>query len=476
MKRYFWRNFILIFSVAVITLGVQLGILIIQYRSSRGDWVDSVYSDFVGKVDSKLEYSGEARSEVDLVYDYIESLDDNRISMYRVYDSEGNEVQTIRRNPEFNNSLSHEEPQSRPSLSTPPSISEPSGGPPSLPDSAAPSMDHGAPANEDPLSSVDGDFVGAFELEVGENEVYTVQLYSYNPATYTYTKDLVNSFIRSVLISVPVCLVIAVILSLLVSRNNTATVNEVRTALNDLASGKNTVKLKRARKTEMEDIAIDIENLGKTLESNERSRKAWLTSISHDLNTPATGIKIIADALSDGIFPPDTETLNSLKHESDNLNSRISKVVDYSTLQEKKITLSRISFCDFATRMASLFSESIAVECAEGEMCADIPLMEKACRELLSNAFSFGCDVALSVGKDSGNYYIRVTNTGKLPEAVAGEVLFEPWSRADSSRHEGGTGLGLPIVGTIAMLHGGTANIAAVSDSKVCASILWPVK
>ena len=335
-----------------------------------------------------------------------------------------------------------------------------------------------APMGEMPIANADelGDYIGSFEIAVGENSTYTVGLYSYNPATYRYTKDLINSCIRSILISIPVCLVIAVVLSFLISRGNTSTVNEVRTALNDLASGKHSVELKRATKSEMEEIATDIQNLGKTLEANERGRKAWLTSISHDLSTPATGIKIITDGLSDGFFEADKQTIESLKHEADTLNDRISKVVDYSTLQNRKLSLSRVACRDFAQALASSFGKEFKISYGDGDLCADVPLMEKACRELLTNAFAFGCDVELSVGQEGENYFIKVLNTGALPSGVAGEVLFEPWARADSSRHGGGTGLGLSIVGTIAMLHGGKAEIYSFSDSKVCASILWPVK
>ena len=55
MRKYFWRNFILIFSVAVISLGIQLGMLAVQYRSSRAEWVDNIYTQFVAKMDSSIE-------------------------------------------------------------------------------------------------------------------------------------------------------------------------------------------------------------------------------------------------------------------------------------------------------------------------------------------------------------------------------------------------------------------------------------
>ena len=42
--------------------------------------------------------------------------------------------------------------------------------------------------------------------------------------------------------------------------------------------------------------------------------------------------------------------------------------------------------------------------------------------------------------------------------------IFEPWARGDKSRHDGGSGLGLPIAGQITALHGGSASIRQEGD------------
>ena len=53
---------------------------------------------------------------------------------------------------------------------------------------------------------------------------------------------------------------------------------------------------------------------------------------------------------------------------------------------------------------------------------------------------------------------ITIKNKGKLPDPLPD--FFEPWARGDLSRHEGGSGLGLPITGQSMNLHGGKATIS----------------
>ena len=62
-----------------------------------------------------------------------------------------------------------------------------------------------------------------------------------------------------------------------------------------------------------------------------------------------------------------------------------------------------------------------------------------------------------------------ITNEGTIDPSID---FFEPWSRGDSSRHEPGTGLGLPIVYQVMRLHEGRATIEQVENT-VVVTLIW---
>ena len=47
MKKLFFRYFISIFSIAVVVLLIQFGVLLLQYNISQNRWKVRVYEDFV---------------------------------------------------------------------------------------------------------------------------------------------------------------------------------------------------------------------------------------------------------------------------------------------------------------------------------------------------------------------------------------------------------------------------------------------
>jgi signal transduction histidine kinase len=85
---------------------------------------------------------------------------------------------------------------------------------------------------------------------------------------------------------------------------------------------------------------------------------------------------------------------------------------------------------------------------------------------LVSNALAHtppGGVVVLGAGADSSTVRIEVSDTGVGIPAEALPKVFDRFFRVDSSRSQGsgGTGLGLAIVQSIALLHGGKAEISS---------------
>ena len=105
----------------------------------------------------------------------------------------------------------------------------------------------------------------------------------------------------------------------------------------------------------------------------------------------------------------------------------------------------------------------------------DYELVKRALKEVLDNAYKYGEseeDVVVSVHLKDGFADICIMNRGRLPQPRP--PFFEPWARGDESRHEGGSGLGLPIVHQIMEMHHGSVSIDE-KDGFVFVTLRFPI-
>lgn len=131
---------------------------------------------------------------------------------------------------------------------------------------------------------------------------------------------------------------------------------------------------------------------------------------------------------------------------------------------------------DYATHLAekdlrlSLYAEAREIE-------GDRLLLRQALGNLLDNAISFapaGSTITFSAQQQGDQVQIAVCDAGLGIPDYAAERIFERFyslPRADGARS---TGLGLPFVREVALLHHGAATVRNLPDGGVCASVHLP--
>lgn len=528
MKKVFFKYFISIFSITVVIMLLQSAILVMQYSASQRKWRVSVYNDFVEALESSMEDSfeeGLASGQFGDFGDFgltnlrmiMSSMSDSRVSGYVVRDTEGSTMLTVGKTSEGRILGALLPLNQKPSVSDGRLISTDTKNTVRLNmvlDGDSVDVERLSPYRMYqthlvlPSAINADDVVGSITIAFEDEDLYIIDLLTYSPRTYAYSKDVIDSCLKGMVVSVPICLLIAFVSAWFISFRNTRFIDSVRNALNKLAKGESGVKIKRNCNSELNEISLAIEDLGQELQKNAMSRRAWLRSISHDLNTPASAIKMMVDGMEDGVFPLDGSSLEELRRESDTLNERIGKVIDFSSMQAdttpkiESVSAQILENCikrnlpstedgrgtvvfepDFLVPSddgpgcdgAGCAGTSYVGPC--GEVSCDVALMVRACNELVKNAFEYGADgtAVIHIGGDCSNYSIYVENPGSLPKDMEGDGFLEPWIRGDWSRTHGGSGLGLPIVCTVARLHGGSVSLENVGENRVRATITWPV-
>lgn len=184
-------------------------------------------------------------------------------------------------------------------------------------------------------------------------------------------------------------------------------------------------------------------------------RTQMLAAISHDLNTPLTRLRLLAEDLSDrrqreqvlaDIGEMEMMIQSSLAFARDDSHQEPSVSVDIASLL--------ISLCDTVSDAGQ--SARYSGPDHASLQCRPVAL-RRALGNLVDNGCKYGEEVVVELEVLDDAVSIRITDRGPgIPEADR-EKAFTPFRRLESSRNRqtGGTGLGLPIARDIIHSHGG---------------------
>ncbi|MFO0576870.1 MAG: ATP-binding protein [Polyangia bacterium] len=228
----------------------------------------------------------------------------------------------------------------------------------------------------------------------------------------------------------------------------------------------------------------------KTKEFDEL-KSQFFAAVSHELRTPLALILGPADRLlADPSMPTAMRReLQVMRRNARTLLRHVNDLLDLSKLDAGHMQL-RYAEADLAAlvRLVAAHFESLADERSIRfaiEAPASLPAqvdpdkVRRILLNLLSNAFKFtppgGC-VRSSVRAEPERVVLEVADSGPGIPADKREVVFERFRQlgGGSTRHFGGTGLGLTIVREFVMLHGGTVTIGEAPEGGAVLRIELP--
>ncbi len=218
----------------------------------------------------------------------------------------------------------------------------------------------------------------------------------------------------------------------------------------------------------------EVEEQKRQLEETRRDLTAW---VSHDLRTPLTSMRVMIEAILDGVVK-DEETvhryLDNSRAEIEHLSALIDDLFELAQLDvgHLRLNLQRASISDLISdTLGSMGAKASQGRIAlKGEVAADVDLIQMApdkiqrvLTNLVDNAIKYtrsGEAVTLRAWRSGDEIRIDIHNSGSyIPEDVLPR-LFESFYRGEGSRMRGddgdrGTGLGLAIARGFIEAHGG---------------------
>jgi len=231
------------------------------------------------------------------------------------------------------------------------------------------------------------------------------------------------------------------------------------------------------------------------LEELNRIKSYFVSSVSHDLKTPLTAIKMFAEILrSKSNISPDEreEYFEIIEGESERLARLINNVLDFAKVEQgvkeyhfteydvnggvRQVLRSlhyqfKMENCTLVTKLCS---ESLVVR-------ADPDAFFESVENLLSNALKYSLDkkeVTVSTFRSDGRAVVRVEDQGIGISDEDLPHIFEPFYRGKNERSQqaGGTGLGLALVKHMVELHGGKIEVESTPGKGSTFTLLFSLE
>lgn len=240
-------------------------------------------------------------------------------------------------------------------------------------------------------------------------------------------------------------------------------------------------------------MASDLAARQAQLVEADRARRQLLADVSHELMTPLTAIRGYAETLGLPQFaPPTTEGTRAVKviqEEGERIERLVGDLLDLARFEAGGISLAQESvdvdevFERVSERHAKAAQDkqvSIVIDPHDDEvrLVGDPMRIEQAMQNLAANALKHtppNGTVRLAARRDGDRVRLTVSDTGMGIPAEHLPHVFDRFYKADRSRSQSGSGLGLSIVKAIVERHGGTVAVRSTPNVATVFEVSLPI-
>lgn len=229
-----------------------------------------------------------------------------------------------------------------------------------------------------------------------------------------------------------------------------------------------------------------IENSRKKEITMQKDKKLLLLSLSHDIKTPLSAIKLNARALARGLYKDEAkrraaaESINTRADEIERFVSEITKAaseefMSFEVTQGEaflSVIITRID-ARYAPQLAMSGTELVIQKFEDCILSCDSDRLAECLQNLIENAIKYGDGrrIEISFDKMDGCELITVSNTGCTLEAKELPQIFESFHRGNNADRVQGNGLGLFICRRLMGLMNGEV-YADIRDECFCITLV----
>ena len=291
-----------------------------------------------------------------------------------------------------------------------------------------------------------------------------------------------------------VILILAVLLiSLVLSTVLMKPFEKLSGEISAVKAGYSTDPIKAPAFAETEHIADAFNQVLARMNALDESRQEFVSNVSHELKTPMTSMKVLADSLVQQENVPVEmyrEFMVDIKNEVDRENQIITELLTLVRMDRKDSRLN-VKECNVNEMVEMILRrlrpiaqkrdiELTMVSMREVYAEIDEVKMVMVITNLVENAIKYNRDhgkVRVTINADPYNFYISVEDTGVGIPQDSLDKIYERFYRVDKSRSRevGGTGLGLSITKSIILQHHGAIDVSSIEGEGTKFTVTVPL-
>ena len=269
--------------------------------------------------------------------------------------------------------------------------------------------------------------------------------------------------------------------------------DKVTNAINEVKAGFTNEKIEAEDYTELEHITDAFNQLMARMKVLDDSRQEFVSNVSHELKTPLTSVKVLADSLNTQEDVPVElykEFMADIVDEIDRENKIINDLLSLVKL-DKTASEPNIESIDINKLMESIFKRLMPLAKEQGidlifeskrQVIAEVDevKLSLAITNLIENGIKYNSEggwVKVDLDADHQFFTFIVSDSGPGIEEEDQKHIFERFYRVDKShsREIGGTGLGLAITRSTILMHRGSVKVNSVPGEGTVFTVKVPL-
>ncbi len=312
------------------------------------------------------------------------------------------------------------------------------------------------------------------------------------------SREMISQINQYLFYTVLIALLVAVLLSLILSRIHVHRIKRIQAATSSVAAGNYKVKLPSSTFDEIGELAEDFNSMvmrlnasKEEIESLENRRRNFMSDVSHELRTPLTTISGVIEGLKNNMIAEEEKEkgIQLVSKETKRLIRLVNENLDYDKIRSNQIKLTKEKIPldelfeiiqEQLSLQAAEKGNSIQIEVEEGtSIYADYDRLVQILINITKNSIQFTSNGCIYLRGKNGirETIIEIEDTGIGIDPMEIEKIWHRFYKAEISRTSnpfGEFGLGLSIVKQLVQLHNGKIEVTSEKGKGTIFTIRFP--